>query len=673
MPTDLDKEAPRSADSSPSKGFLVSLEGKFGLQLLAILFAAALLCLPCLLYGIPPGYNAPTHVKYQHHFSKQFWSGESYPRWLADENKGYGSPIFIAQYPLPYFVTALLRPITSFPDASREARELGLFMYLALAAAGLAAWFWLRRFTNPLAATLAAIVYMALPYILEDGVYARDAIGELCSFIWMPLALSLCELMYQRRTAVFTLSGVFGLLVVSNLLSAILFAPMLTIYAILYGKRIEPSLSRRALRVLLAQLLGAGMASVYLVPLITYRRFFDLHQMEAILPGYQFGYYFLSMTLSNLKTPGTAIAMGGALLFLGAAGWYIQRSANFRIRISMAILLVLGALTFIPNLGLTIVRLSGFRLRPAAPPSGFLEAMLLGAFFTIALGFLAYCRVAGSSEDPRGLLLLYIAAVSFFMMLPFSAPVWKAFPGSSIIQFPYRLGGTLCIAVAGLVSMAFDDCLRHPSNYFGRPSRLVIALAAFGAVAGGFFAGRTDRVFRHPHIIEFDATQDVDPMYRAFVPLQQISAFAKTMGTAPDSYLVEPTPGDGTLRAQLTDGDCNLNVMRENPRALFISSDCKGDARLRIGQLYSPLWKIIPLQVASRNPTVNASADGLMELTLGPGRQDARLVFNMGAPERWGKILSVASLLVGVIGFIYFRKPTRAAIAPSPEKVLATP
>jgi len=666
MPIDLGKDV-SPGDLGRSRRFLSSLGSKPALQILVILLAAAVLCLPCLSFGIPPGSNAPTHVKYQHHFSRQFWNGESYPRWLAEENKGYGSPIFLVQYPLPYFVTALLRPVTWFPVANRDARELGLFTCLALAAAGLAAWVWLRKFARPLAATLAAVVYISLPYILENGVYGRIAIGEMCTFIWMPLALSICESMYKRRSAVFVLSAVLALLVVSNLISALIFAPVLTIYAIRNGKRIEPCLYRRTRLVFLAQLLGAGMAGVYLVPALAYRGLFDLHQMEAILPGYQFGLYFLHITSGNLRN------LPVAVLFGVAVAWYIWHAgANPRIRRCMTVALILGLLTLIPNLGPKIIHLSGFQLRPA-PPSDFTATTLLGVFLTITLGFLAYCRISQSEMDPRSPLLLYIAAVSFFFMLPFSAPIWKAMPGSSAIQFPFRLGGILCVAVAGLVSMAFDSTLRDPSGSRQRPSRLVIALAVFASITGGFLAWRTDRAFRYPIVTEFDVTQDVDPMYRAFVPLQHLSAFAKDLGTTADSYNVDPMPGDGTLRVGLINGDCDLNVTRESPRKLFVSSDCRGEARLRIGQLYSPLWRILPLGAATRSSVVGVSADGLMELTLNPGKQAMRLVFDLGPPERWGTILSVVSLLAGLIGFVLFHKLLGADVGPSSGKSFATP
>jgi hypothetical protein len=650
--------------------FLTLLESRRSVQALLILVAAAILCLPCLFYGLPPGYNAATHVKYQHHFARQFWNGDAYPRWLAEENKGFGSPIFLIQYPLPYYATALLRPITSFPPVIRETRELGLFCFLALAAAGFAAWTWLRKSTGPAAAALAAVVYMSLPYVLETGIYSRVAIGELCNFIWMPVALSLGETMYAKRSALFTLGGIFALMLLSNLLTAVLFAPVLLIYSIYVGNGTEPSWYRRAILVVLAQILGAGTAAIYLVPLVAYRRLFDLHQMEAILPTYRFGFYFLNVISANLETRVIALGIAAAFFFLGAAGWYIWKSSSApRIRICLALAVGLGALTLIPNLGPAIIRSSGFEVPPT--PSNvrdFMATMLPGIILTISLGFLAYCRVAENNAGKREAALLLIAVVSFFLMLPFSAPIWKAIPGSSVIQFPFRLGGNLCIAVAGLIALAFDKSLRDPADSLRRPSRLVLALAAFATFAVGFLTWRTDRAFRHPRITEFDASQDVDPMYRAYIPIQQLTGFAQDLGTAPDSYLVERNPPDAALRTGLIKGDCSYNVIRKNARELLVSSDCKDESRLRIGLLYSPLWKALASQPSAQSSMVGVSADGLVELSLPVGKLDTRLVFDMGSPGRWGMILSGASLLVGFAGFVYFWRRSARPLSGVPAR-----
>jgi hypothetical protein len=74
-----------------------------------ILLVAAFLCLPFLFFGIFSwnGGDSDTHAAYVHDFSRQFWGGELYPRWLTSANEGYGSPIFLVQYPLPYFILVI--------------------------------------------------------------------------------------------------------------------------------------------------------------------------------------------------------------------------------------------------------------------------------------------------------------------------------------------------------------------------------------------------------------------------------------------------------------------------------------------------------------------------------------------------------------------------------------
>ena len=176
---------------------------------LAVVTFACLLALPCILWGIPHGFTPDLHINYSHNFTAQFWDGDVYPRWLVGSNAGYGSPIFLVQYPLPYVLSALIRPIVSFPpDASREARELGIVFFIELMAAGLAARFWLRRFVGPTAATLAALTYMALPYILDVEFYMRTSIGAVCTMIWMPLALGLAESIRLRPRVVVGLGSV---------------------------------------------------------------------------------------------------------------------------------------------------------------------------------------------------------------------------------------------------------------------------------------------------------------------------------------------------------------------------------------------------------------------------------------------------------------------------------
>jgi hypothetical protein len=123
-----------------------------------ILIVAAVLSLPCLVAGLPGDQDGLYHVSNQRSFTRNFWSGDLYPRWLAEVNAGAGSPIMYILYPAPYFAAALLSHLlpdsVGQPTASLAA---GLVAGLAMIASGLAAWLWLRTLVMPWAAAFGAV------------------------------------------------------------------------------------------------------------------------------------------------------------------------------------------------------------------------------------------------------------------------------------------------------------------------------------------------------------------------------------------------------------------------------------------------------------------------------------------------------------------------------------
>lgn len=643
-------------------GVFGRLWSKPGLQLLLIMLAATVLGLPCLLCGIPNGYSSSIQVVYQHHFSRQFWNGDFYPRWLAEANGGYGSPIFLIQYPFPYFIATLLGKFTAFSALDREARDLGLFAFLVLAGSGIAVWFWLRKVASPRSATFAAIVYMCLPYVLGPSLYIRTSLGELCALLWMPLAFAFCESMHTRLRAVFQLSVVFALLILSNLLNAVIFALPLIAYAVVSGKARGVSARKSAALAVTAEAFGAGLSAVYLFPMLVHSRLFDLKQLSTTLPGYSFGLYFLYLTADSLTTRVVPIVLVETILFIAVTYWYGRRVPG-RLGILIALVLGLGGLALVPELGTTVIRLSGFTL---PPPELLPVRMLLTMFATAALGILCYSRVSADPKESRDGLLLTIACTSFLLMLPFSAPIWKVIPGLTAIQFPFRMSGILTVAVAGLVAAAFDSRGGNPNQFSKRPPMLVVVLATLVTISAGAFTWGTWRSFLYPATHRFDPTADLDTMYRTYVPPQQLKALATLLGTTPESFAVTPRRAANPPLGELVAGDCDMHVTRVAPRELSISGDCRQESRLRINQIYSPLWKVISRSGLPTAITV-ASADGLIELTLLPGRQEGSLVFDIGPSEVWGRFLSEAFLVIGLAAYLFSSVMERIRRSNSPR------
>jgi hypothetical protein len=618
---------------------------------LAITSVAAILCAPCLLIGIPAGSDAPIHEIYQYHFSNQFWNGDFYPRWLAEANKGYGSPVFLIQYPLPYFMTALLRPITQFPStATREAHELGVYCFLVFAAAGLTARAWFRNRCSPVASTVAAAVYMSLPYILGQGLYGRLALGELTAFVWMPLALALCDRAEWRRFGVVSAMGtVFALLLLSNFLCGILFIPVMFLYAMASGTLANTSSIERLVPVIFALVVGIGVAAIYVFPLLVYQHLFDINMIPAHHPEGEFGRYFLMASLSDISNnriffPGMVMALG-LTFFVARYVW--RANIGFAIRIVLLVSFGLGVLMIIPDWGPRLIEASGIKTSGFTSFGAYSMRMLFTSLFTLALGILAYCRVSKSNNEGPECSLLLASCGVFVLMLPWSAVIWRAIPQlAAAIQFPWRLCGILTVTVTGLFAAAMDDCLHHRVGNEGAPSPIVIALVVVAIIGGGTLIWRVDTRFRNFDTLPVDVTRNVDFMYPSYVAATRLARFAKILGTSPDSFVVAPTAVEEGIRAEVSSGQCSASVIRLQARRLHVSARCETDALLQIGQLYWPLWRIVPISQYPLGEALGSSAEGLIEMSLASGQHDFELVYDGGSAERYGATVTLLSLLL---------------------------
>lgn len=617
---------------------------------LAIIAAAAALCFPFLLVGVPFGSDSVDHATYQYYFSSQFWSGDLYPRWLAEANKGYGSPIFLGQYPLPYFITALLRPVLRFaPTDTRESRELGVYCFLMLAAAGIAAWIWFRNRCTPVASTIAAIAYMSLPYLLGLVVYDRTAIGELTAIVWMPLLFALCDHAHTKRFAVLSaIAVVFGLLIMSNILSAILFLPFIVLYAVASGRR-------ATLLVLLALAFGICVAAIYMFPALAYQRLFNpgafvLHRHFAQL-GRNLLYVCL-VDIHNQRIAIPAIVSVACLMFFIV--YQIRRSDGGSVaRLGMLLTLGLGIVLLIPGVGPALIELSRLRVSAFDSFAAYSMKILLTALSTVGLGLLAYCRISGRRTSPPENVLLVISCCTFLLMLPWTAVLWKVIPKTEIIQFPWRLCAILTVAASGLFAIAIDDCLRNVSHSEKRPSLLVMMSVALIVICFGTAIWRLDIPLRRLTTAHVDLTRWLDPMYFSYIPPLSLTAFANSVGApSPDTYELASTPVEQGVRAEFTAGQGTASVKRVAPGKLLFFAQCQGDARVRIGQLYFPLWRIVPATgFPARGETLGSSAEDLMEVSLTSGQHEFWLVFDAGFPQRLGAIVSVASILLIIGGF----------------------
>jgi hypothetical protein len=366
-------------------------------DVLLVAAAAILLTLPVLLHGpMVGGHDTYEHLNFTEHFTEQFWSGDLYPRWLLRMNHGLGSPSFFVYPPLPAFTDALLHPAAKALHFS----AFRLMEYLAMFGSGLSALVWAGTLVPRRIALAISVIYMLIPYHLIADFYRRTALPECWALVWIPLVLFFtARLMNKEPGALAGLATAYALMIISHLVSVLILSPVPLAAAMVLSE------SRKrlgnTLRVAAGMLLGAGLASFYLVPALVHSTNFPTGRMISVYP------YFLT---DNFIEFGKKLYSGGG---------------DFTHTIS---LIVINTLVLLIVCAAVVLRSEQGEARKKI-------------FFWLG-----------------------VAMPAVFMMTSWSLPVWTTFPIlHRLIQFPWRLNVVLCVATLPILAAFLTEIFRRTS------------------------------------------------------------------------------------------------------------------------------------------------------------------------------------------------------------------
>jgi len=366
------------------------------LPIVWILAATVILGYPVLRWGLPRGHDSIVHVQWYACFSKQFWQGDLFPRWLASMNAGLGSPSLFVYGPLPYYATSLLEPLVRlWPSSSPENLDLGVSVWIVTAVSGLCAYLWLRTMVTVNAAVAGALVYLIVPYHLSIDLYTRAAVPELWSFAWMPLTLYFAGKVIRTpaKSSMAGLAIAYALLVCTHLVATVLFTPVLLGYAIVVTEAGNPSLALRRFAVAMA--LGIGLSAVYTLPALAHEKNIPASRYIELQPNSDYTKHFL---------------FAGPERNLGAG------SDRFLQKVSWLAVSTLAAAAA------AFVWISSIPNRRTKPER-----------FWMAVAILSLC-----------------------MMLPVTNFIWRISRSLQAVQFPWRYNMTLLLATSSLVALAVD-------------------------------------------------------------------------------------------------------------------------------------------------------------------------------------------------------------------------
>ena len=393
----------------------------FDLGYLAVLAICLLAIWPFLSRSaLPMETDAELHVYRLAELARLVRGGEFYPRWAPNFYFGYGYPIFNYYAPLVYYLglPVVLLPFFDAVVAVKAVFVLGLF------AAGVGMYGFVRDNWGRPAAFVAAAAYVYAPYVHFVDPHMRGVLAESFSFGLFPLALWALDRLGRSGTPAAWVAAValVAAIILSHNLMAMIFFGLLLAWASwrlaasilarrrrldeeivpaaagLQRNRRTPGDPVRSLLVLLALVLGAGLAAFFWLPVGLEQDAVNLSSLIGDGSHFDFRNHFLS--LGQLLAPSRFLDWGAT-----------EPDFHFNL-----------------GLGQWILALAG------------LVALL-----------------AGRTRHPRHAAFFALAsAMLLFMMTPASTLLWESIPLLPYLQFPWRLLGPAAALLAVLSGVGVD-------------------------------------------------------------------------------------------------------------------------------------------------------------------------------------------------------------------------
>ena len=193
-------------------------------------------------------------------FHQALRDGQFPVRWLGRLNHEYGYPVANFLYP-GFMYLAEVPKVLGFGFVD----SIKIILGLSLLSSGVFTYLWLKKIFSDWPALLGALFYLYAPYHLWD-VYKRGSVGEILALAVVPFVFWMME----RGKWVLSSLGI-GLLILSHNTLAVLFFPIIVIYALLRKSFTTYSL-------LLTIIFGLGLSAVFWIPAIfdlRYTQFFQ--------------------------------------------------------------------------------------------------------------------------------------------------------------------------------------------------------------------------------------------------------------------------------------------------------------------------------------------------------------------------------------------------------------
>lgn len=357
-----------------------------------------------------------------YYFDQALRDGQIPPRWAQGLMNGFGYPLFIFSYHLPWLMAELIHVLgNSIIDSVK------ITFLVGFALSGISMYFLQKDMFGRVAAVAGSAIYLFAPYRFSN-IFVRAAIGDATAFVFAPLVFwSVWKLKNGWNWKWISIGsiGTAGL-ILSHAMVATLFLTIFAIYLLLSLALVKHRFNYLK-PCLTTLILGGGISAYYFIPSIVER---GNTQFQNLMSQIFIGAYFPSLNDLIYSKWGYGVfhAQEGAMsVQLGLVQWAI------------ILLMILVILRKMLNKKMTKHE---------------------------------------KEIDNLGKILLITFFISIFMMLPVSLPIWKAATQIVFIDFPWRflaastflasLCAGLLVSLSGRAKTIWVIFLIFSSIYFNR-------------------------------------------------------------------------------------------------------------------------------------------------------------------------------------------------------------
>lgn len=245
---------------------------KYHLSALIIVFLFSLLGAKALFHsGLYTAHDIWHNVARFYHYTQALSEGRIFPSWMSNLQNGYGYPLFIFSYHLPWLVGfPLLKVGLSFETAFKA------LFFISYLGSGVAMYFLSRKFfKSKLAAVVSTLLYLWAPYHFLT-MFVSASIGTAFVFVFVPLIVlgALYAIDTHHKAIIFIAFGLAGG-ILSHLITLTMVLPFLLLFYLIVAPSSKKQVKKTHFLLVSGLILGIGVAFYYLLPAIFYMPYLD--------------------------------------------------------------------------------------------------------------------------------------------------------------------------------------------------------------------------------------------------------------------------------------------------------------------------------------------------------------------------------------------------------------